>query len=539
MIIAAVDRTEKLARDLDPTRNYPDEFVFFRVTGQRPALGISTQSPGDAVLADLACLVERLCDSVQLKPAEIGDALAAPDLCARWSISRKTLDRMRRRGLIGRRVEGADGVVRILFMPETVAWFQKTHQDELGRAARFTRIPLDAQARIIRNAARYKKWAGLTLNASALLLARRMGRSHEAVRQVLRRHDSKHPDRALFDEAPPVNAKRRTVLFRAWRMGVPLAAMAKKYRRSLASIRRGIGLERAERLRAHLADGSLEGPILPTFSLPEAEEVLLASRAVRTELGEPGERVLSRLLAPVRDRPLPPIEDERTRLVAYHFLRHRVLESIRSLDRAHPQAQTIDRAETFLRWASRLKVELMRPHIPVMLDTIEGRLGRPLADTPLPAVVRILSLSWQNMGRVIDMGDPLRSGRLAAAIGLSLDRVFAKWVREQPVGTLSAAPGKATPRPPAGTVVADWTRTVSPWQVWTELPERVVRLLEADRLDPDEAALLRSRYGLGGQQPLTVSEWAERVGQSPIRAAILEHTAYGNALRLANRAARP
>lgn len=537
-VIAAIERAEKLARELDPAVTYPDDFVFYRITGHRATGPGAAQSPGDLTRADLASLVERLSDLAQLKPSELSTAIPANDLCTRWSISRKTLDRMRRRGLVGRRAESPDGVVRILFMPETVEWFESTHQGELGRATRFTRIPEDTQARIIRNAARYKKWAGLTLNASALLLARRMGRSHEAVRQVLRRHDTRFPDRALFDEAPPVNARRRSVLFRAWRIGIPLPVMAKKYRRSLASIRRGIAIERAERLRHHLTDGSLQGPILPTFALPEAEEVLLAIPAVRSGMGDPGERILSNLLTTHRDRALPPIEDERARLVAYHFLRHRTLEIIKSLDKAHPQAQSIDRAETFMRWASRLKVELMRPHLPLMLETIEGRLGRPLADTPLPAVGRVLRLSWSSMGGVIDMGDPLRTGRLAAAIGLTLDRVVTKWIREQPQSAIGNAPGRATPRPPAGTMINDWTRNVSPWQAWTELPERVIRILNSEKLTPADAALLRSRYGLTGQQPLTILEWAERGGQSPIRAAILEHRAYGTALQLARTAAR-
>lgn len=536
-ILTAIERAEGLARELDAGRTYPDDFVFYRIVGQRTAAAGAKQCSGEAALSDLACLVERLSEQISLKPSELKDAVPAGELCERWSISRKTLDRMRRRGLIGRRVEGGDGVVRIVFMPETAAWFEGARQSELGRATRFTRIPEDAQARIIRNAARYKKWAGLTLNASALLLARRLGRSHEAVRQVLRRHDVRFPERALFDEAPPVNAERRAVIFRAWRIGIPIADMAKKYRRSLASIRRGIAIERAERLNHHLADGSLEGPVLPTFAMADAEEVILAPASVKTGMGEGGERSLSAFLALPHDKALPPADEERARLIAYHFLRYRILTLIASLDRAHPQAQTIDKAETMLRWASRLKVELMRPYLPLMLETIQGRLGRGLADSPLPAVLSVLRIAFSTLGGVVDMGDPLRTGRLAAPIGLALDRAVTKWIKEQTPVALGNSPGRATPRPPAGTTIADWTRRVSPWQEWTELPERIGRLLAAGKLPGGDGTVLRARYGLSGDRPLTVAEWAASTGQSPIRASIIDHRAYGEVLALARRAA--
>ncbi len=539
-VVVAIERAEGLARELDAGQSYPDDFIFFRITNQRASGAGARQSDGETALADLACLVERLSERIGLRPSDLKDALPAAELCERWSISRKTLDRMRRRGLIGRRVEGGDGVVRIVFMPETAAWFESARQGELGRASRFTRIPDETQARIVRNAARYKKWAGLTLNASALLLAKKLGRSHEAVRQVLRKHDAKFPERALFDEAPPVNAQRRAVIFRAWRMGVPIADMAKKYRRSLASIRRGIAIERAERLTLHRSDGSLQGPVLPTFALPEAEDVFLAAPAVRIGLGGPGERSLSALLATPINKPLPPVDDEKARVVAYHFLRFRALALIGSLDRAHPQAQTIDKAETFLRWASRLKVELMRPYLPLMIETIAGRLGRALSDSPLPAVRSVLRLGFAALATAVDMADPLRAGRLAGPIGLALDRAVSKWIKEQTPLALGNAPGRATPRPPAGTTISDWTRTVSPWQSWTELPERVVRAVSADGAVGTSADLLHARYGLGDERPLTVAEWAATNGrQSPIRASILDHHVYGEALTRARRAAAP
>ena len=98
-----IGRVEALISDVSPETAYPDEWVVFRVTGYRREQSSKGATVGAALLADLAAFLERLCDAAGLTTTELEaagfDTLSVEGLCGEWKVSRKTLDRWRRRGL--------------------------------------------------------------------------------------------------------------------------------------------------------------------------------------------------------------------------------------------------------------------------------------------------------------------------------------------------------------------------------------------------------------------------------------------------------
>lgn len=556
-IFAAVERIEAATAEIDPSGMLPAEFISFRVLGERnPGLTDPSLSVIDAAtaIADMSALAERLTAgaSLSLTDAFAADLLTAEQLCGRWNISRKTLDRLRKRGLVGRRIMLEDGKARIGFSKGVVAGFQQRNEKAISRAGAFSRIPADLEREMIRRAVRYKRVLGMSLNAAALRIAQRFGRSHEAVRQLLKRHDARlkraksaaqsralmrgfstqtiSPPEPIFDETSPLNARRRAVAFRAWRMGVSIAAISRKFRRSRASVRRAINLSRAERLWPLLVGESLIGPTLPTFEMKDAEEVLLSPVPVKTGLGAGAPRDLLAFIESARNRQPPIAYEERTRLVAYQFIRFRARKLVESLSRSHPQAGAVDHAETLLRWASRLKVELIRPHLRLMLETIELRLGRPAVEIPSALLIDLLNKSIDGMGRVVDSYDPARTGRLAAAIGMSIDKLVSTWGRTHSVGVYAQPSKRAVPRIPPGVAFNDWTLRVSPWQKWVEPDARLRGLIEARSLPAKQADLLGARFGLSGGPPLALVDLAVRARMSAIRLAVVEHDMLAQAL---------
>ena len=55
-----LERAEQLAAEVDPTVNYPEDWVIFRVTGYRPQMDAPAIVVGEALLGDISVLVERL-----------------------------------------------------------------------------------------------------------------------------------------------------------------------------------------------------------------------------------------------------------------------------------------------------------------------------------------------------------------------------------------------------------------------------------------------------------------------------------------------
>jgi RNA polymerase primary sigma factor len=523
-----IARVESLLGDLDPQTTYPDEWVVFRVTGYRReetsegAAGGS--SSGSALLGDLSVFLERLCDAAGLTLGEHEAAsirvYSVDELCARWRVSRKTLDRWRRRGLSARRVRDERGRSRLLFVHAHVEAFAARYANELRRAAAFTRLDEAAERRIVSQAARYRRCLGLSLNAAAERLAKRHGRSHEAIRQVLRRHERDTP---IFREEPPIDARARLVLYRAWRAGVDPATMARKYKRTTSAIRRAILLVRAERLRDLAEQGKLHAPVGPTFRRADAADVLLAPAPVRTGLAKPVPTDLFDMLETARRRqPVVGVE-ERSRLVAYHFLRWSSVHAIAGLDRLHPSAEEVDRIETNLRWAARLKAELLRPQLFLILETLELRLGRRLTELPAALASAHVRRALAKAAEAIDSVDPFRSSRVAAAVGLEVDRDIALWLKTHPA-TRSSGRRAASILVP-GTPFPDWTLSVAPWQAWLEPDARARAGASTDKMPEAPARFLRRRFGWDGGPPATLVELMAEHGIAPTAVARFERRA--------------
>ena len=96
-----MDAAESLIGDLDPGRNYPADFILYRVTGFRSDTPTEPELlVGDAVVPDLVTLVQRLSREAEL-PEDYRDreALDLEDVRARLNISPRTMRRYRHQGL--------------------------------------------------------------------------------------------------------------------------------------------------------------------------------------------------------------------------------------------------------------------------------------------------------------------------------------------------------------------------------------------------------------------------------------------------------
>lgn len=523
-----IERVESLMGAVEPQTTYPDDWVVFRITGYRREQASPSSSTGTALLADLSVFLERLCDAAGLTFAELSanaaDLLLVEQLCAEWSVSRKTLDRWRRRGLPARRVRDENGRSRLLFHRESVTTFAARHAQELRSAAAFSRLDKAMELKIVARARRYQRRLGLSLNAAAERLAARYGRSHEAIRQVLRRHEDRAP---VFRQAPSIDGRRRRVLYRAWRWGIEPSVMSRKYRRATSVIRRAILMVRAELLRDLVEQGRLAGPAGPTFSRPDAADVLLAPAPVQSGLAQHTPTDLLDVLKLARQRhPVVGVE-ERSRLIAYHFLRWDAIRAINAINRLHPSAESIDRIETHLRWAARLKSELLRPQLFLIVETLELRLERQLTELPVALVSAHLRRALARAAHAVDAVDPFKNARVAAAVGLEVDRDAATWLKAHPMAQSSAR--RAATILVRGTPFPDWTRTVAPWQVWLEPDRRVHHAATQGGMPQPHASFLLRRFGWDGAPPATLHELSSKLKIAP--------TAIGRFERRAIRAA--
>ncbi|MHC4989589.1 MAG: helix-turn-helix domain-containing protein [Planctomycetota bacterium] len=315
-----MEAAESLVAEIEAAALYPHDFVVFRVTGYRPTTGSEVMLVGAALVADLVTLVQRLSETVELRETE-RHALTLQEVRSRLNVSPKTLQRYRRQGLVCHFLHDAKGVRRLHCFADALDRFLERRASQVRLAATFTRLS-EADGRwLVEEARRLRRDEGVSLNEAARRLAPRIGRAHETVRAVLRRHDRRADD-PVFAERGPLNEREREFLFRAWRFGVSPARLARRFGKAPPTVHHAINRTRADRL----VRLDLQWVSLPTFDLPDSEAVILSSPIVTSGLEDPIDDDVLAMLESARTAggPTEHVDEVEDALVAaYNLLKRR------------------------------------------------------------------------------------------------------------------------------------------------------------------------------------------------------------------------
>lgn len=516
--------TTALARQIEPDRLYPEDWLVQRITGYRPELDHPVMIVGEALLRDLSAFTERVSDQARLDAGSLPiPTLSLAELRRRWSVSARTIERRRRLGLIALRVRGADGRARLAFPVESVEMFEQAHRESIEKAGSASRLDSSSRDRVARLAERSQRRFGWSLNEAARRIAAKQGRAHETIRRILFQRGGVRTSLGRGDRAPQE-------MHRAWRSGATVDQLAAQFGKSPASIRRIIDQRRCEIL------GSV-GVIVPdraAFLATDASAKLLGARAARERLREPTAATAGEFLSAARSSPPPLRTDEQEMARALRFLLWRARRAVDSPTSARPSTGAIDAAETDLRWALLLLARLVRSQRGLVVKTIESRLVRPMLELPA-ALVRSLHASVMDAAVAAAWGfDPFTGGRLASPVGLEVDRAVARWISAN-AGQLPQASGRA--RAP-GVALEDWTTRLAPWARFIEPDRRLIDRLEGEEgieglevIPPLARSVVELRYGLAGEPPETVESVSARLGLPARRLSQLEREALASVER--------
>lgn len=524
-LVRHLQRIDELAPQIDPELIYPQDWVVFRVTGYRPDINAPDMVPGDALRGDLSALAETISEAAGLTPDDMHEpVLGIDDLAERWSVSRKSIERYRRLGLIARRLDLGKGRRSVVFRTETVEWFETLHAERLGRAKRFERISHRELRRFHRWARGYKARLGWTRSQAALRIAQRSGHSQEGVRLALIRLDQR-AKKPIFNEPGPTTDREGEVALRALMRGIAPGTIAKRSNRRVSAIGRAARLARLRKLR------DLALPAEPPE--PGQLESILESPALQQIQRVEAPRELASLIDTMRQR-LPSVAfEEQAHARAIYLLRRSCGQRVAQIDERAPSGALLDEIETDLRLITMLQRSLLRTQLTLVLSSIENRLGGPI-DTLAPTrIAQLVSGGIKVASGAIDRFDPTHGGRIAAPIGLAVNRYAAA----QPDVSQPVSTGRAARRIASGIVIDDWTQAVTPWQRWLEPDPRIVSVL--DQLEERDRVVLVLRFGLGEARPITRQQLTALFDTTRIHAARFERSALRNARFLARSSDSP
>jgi len=333
-----LDAAEELVAIIDKDKEYPFDFVHFRITGFHPkpvlsgAEGSANERQlikGKELAGDLQIFIAKLSGQLARPTAKQSQKVyTVEELAAVLNVSTRTIDRWRKRGLVGRKFIFTDGVKRLGFWQSTVDEFVRKNPGLTVKARGFTRLTKNQKQQIVRQAKRLS--AKTTMSRYQIIdqIAAETGRAHETVRHTLRKYDESHSDKPVFKKArATMNASQAAELYKLYKQGISIAELMKRFNRNRSSIYRILNQRRAKALLAR----KIEFIASDEFLEEGAREKILAKpldlqkqpfgKRIESAIGGLGEHLLPEYLQVLKNTAVLNRERELELFRRYNYLK--------------------------------------------------------------------------------------------------------------------------------------------------------------------------------------------------------------------------
>jgi RNA polymerase sigma factor (sigma-70 family) len=505
-----VEAAERLISEVDPQREYPYDYVCFRVTGYRPEAAEPTKISGSDLLHDLRLFVEELSDSADMAAENIGEqVLTVEELAKQFNVSTKTISRWRELGLVSRRLV-FDGRKRVGFLRSSVDRFVKKNHDRVARGARFSQLT-DEQRRDIIDRARRLATAGGGQSEISRRLAKRAGRSVETIRSTIRQFDKQHPELAIFpDLTGPLTEAQKTRMFQAFKRGASVDKLTKQFGRTKTTIYRVINEVRA----ARIMELQLDFIPNPRFSRKGADKACLgpmpqsdtATKKARRPAGLPP------YLASLYEMPLLTREQEAHLFRKYNYLKYKTAKLREQLDPAQPRSSLMDEIEELQRQTVAIKNEIARANLRLVVSIAKRHV------TPDQNFFELVSDGNMSLLRAIEKFDFARGNKFSTYASWAIMKNFARTIpgefkHRDRFRTSQDELFAATQEHRGNPLVEEGAQHTREAQI-----ERILR-----RLDDREQKIIIGRFGLDhAQEPQTLKEVGASLGVTKERIRQIE-----------------
>jgi RNA polymerase sigma factor (sigma-70 family) len=518
-------RAELLLAELDLAKNYPYQFLCFRITDYRPDAHPDLLIPGRDVQHDLGLFISCLAQSLPAIPVETMEepVLTLAEMSKKLNVTTKTLNRWRKRGLIGLPIL-YNGRRQVGFLPSLVEPFLTANQDRVERGRRFSQLTAAEREDILRRARRLARVDGCTLTEVSKRIARRLGRSTETIRYTIKNFDREHPEQALFPAmTSPLDTDTKRLIYNSYRRGITVDTLAKRFQRTRTSVYRVINEARAQRLleqpldyiyHESFDDSSRDAEFLAPMP---AEATFQTQRA---KMRAPKDVPLE--LASLYEVPLLSREQEQHLFRKMNYLKHKAnklrqklqLPSGR-LDVTHIRSQDLDRLEALQEQANDVKEMLINCNMRLVVSIAKRHANQ--SDN----VFELISDGNVSLIRAVEKFDYSRGNKFSTYASWAIMKNYARSIPEEKTRRERYVTGHEQVFESAPDNRTDEQECLATAE---QASYKINRLLEY--LDPRERQIIRLRAGLdhdtGGMTLEKIGEQLgitkERVRQLNVRA---------------------
>ena len=511
---AQLDACDQLIRLLEPDKEYPYDFVRYRLTDYhpRPSADDAKIIPYNDLMADIPAYAAELSRPLRQRSSDISQKIyTLADLAQKFHVSTKTVTRWRVKGLVGRYLVFPDGRQRLAFLGPTVEHFRRKNRRVLRQRKQFSRVSTAERTDIIRYLTRLAQRCPERRQDAIRRAARHFQRSVEGVRQIL----------ATEERAVPVFRRRQggVALDEQQRIcadhdgGASVEELMKRFARGRSTIYRVLRAAQAQRLR------SLEIKYMPCpdFALPGAEKrfcVPPADLSIPHDsdvAGSPGSALrapLDSYAADIMRTPLLNQRQEQFLFAKYNCLKYLAAQLQPQIDPVYPSAAIVENMQRLVTEADRLRDRLIRSNLRLVVSVARKHVS---SDSQMLDLISEGNLAIMN---AVEKFDFKRGVKFSTYATWAVVRRFASLYR--------------APTPPAAETLhaevletADNLRLVDSKVQAVESARKSLEQVMTETLDEREQAIVRQHYGLtdkteliGQRKPKSLREIAEMIGLS-------------------------
>jgi RNA polymerase sigma factor (sigma-70 family) len=500
-----LSNAERLLAEVDPTKAYPYQYVCYRITEFRPDSYPDLLIDGADLEHDLCLLIEGLAHSTPAVPVEsvTEPVLTLEQISKRLNVSTKTISRWRERGLVGRPVV-CNGRRQVGFVKSVVDRFLLKNRERVERSGRFSQLSEAEREDILRRAKRLARVGHGTLTEITRRIARRLGRSQEAIRYTIKRFDREHPEQAVFPgPAGVLDAEAKQVIYSSFRRGIPVETLARRFHRTRTSMYRIVNEVRAQRL----LDQPLEYIYHASFDDPASEAEILAPmpgleayEAQRRQMRIPKDAPAE--LASLYEVPLLNKEQEQHLFRQMNFLKHKAKVKRERLDPVCARTQNLEEIEDLQVKAADVKDQLISSNMRLVVSIAKRHSGQA------ENFFELLSDGNMSLIRAVEKFDYSRGNKFSTYASWAIMKNFARSIPEEKRRRERYVTGHEDVFEAAPDVRSDEKEALASVE---QTKHRVNRLLEY--LDPREQQIIRMRAGLdNNSEGMTLEEIGQQFG---------------------------
>jgi len=488
-----VDSAEKLLDVIDEDREYPFEFICYRITGHRPKEPEKYSAiKGDELAEDIRIFIEKLSGQVAEAIDREGQKVYTLDeLAAAFNVSTKTIARWRERGLVARKFLFSDGVKRFAFLQSSVDDFAEKNPLLVAKAKAFVRMTAKDRKHIIDRAAELAEKTRLSRHQIIKKIADEIDKVHETVRYTILNYEKENPDKPVFKKpAGVISPAQEAEIYKLLKQGYDTKELMKRFGRSKSSIYRIINQRRARLLLAK----KIEFIDSEEFVKPNANEKIFSepfaeSRARQGNVEEPvglsGDS-LEKYLMVLKSAPVLKREQEMTLFRRYNYLKYLAFATRTEMKASGIKSGLLTKIENCLAEAERIKKMIIESNLRLVVS-IAGKHtigGANLLD--------LISDGNMSLMRAVEKFDYTRGVRFATYASWAISKDFARKIPQE-----SARPDKA-PTASLANIQRDLRITKAADFAVVERARKNLIQVVTDDLNQREQYIILNHFGLLG-----------------------------------------